>query len=182
MDGVEIFPPKPLEICGEFWLFMGINPLPFSTIPADAEAPGENLQRKSSKAKSGSSPLQTQPGSHSKPVLPPIPPGRKSTNSWWPLVSQIFVPPTLSNPGFHLFLCNKAKSVKYYRWIHFWLTLQKKWFIYNFIKKEFLCFPKPEIISPGHSQLGNGGDFFLANHGIVSPINFSLSSPPMLWI
>ncbi|XP_041908173.1 leucine-rich repeat and guanylate kinase domain-containing protein isoform X3 [Corvus kubaryi] len=49
-----------------------------------AEAPGENLQRKSSKAKLGSSAepqLQTQPGSHSKAVLPPIPAGRKSTNS-----------------------------------------------------------------------------------------------------
>ncbi|XP_039919242.1 leucine-rich repeat and guanylate kinase domain-containing protein isoform X3 [Hirundo rustica] len=47
------------------------------------EAPGENLQRKPSKAKLGSSPvpqLQSQPGSRSKPVLPPIPPGRKSTN------------------------------------------------------------------------------------------------------
>ncbi|KAM4782541.1 leucine-rich repeat and guanylate kinase domain-containing protein isoform 2-T2 [Cyanocitta cristata] len=50
----------------------------------DAEVPGENLQRRSSKAKLGSSAepqLQTQPGSHSKPVLPPIPAGRKSTNS-----------------------------------------------------------------------------------------------------
>ncbi|XP_063253205.1 leucine-rich repeat and guanylate kinase domain-containing protein isoform X2 [Prinia subflava] len=49
----------------------------------ESAEPGENLQRKSSKAKLGSSPvpqLQPQPGSHSKPVLPPIPPGRKSSN------------------------------------------------------------------------------------------------------
>ncbi|XP_066040601.1 leucine-rich repeat and guanylate kinase domain-containing protein [Chamaea fasciata] len=49
----------------------------------ETEVPGGNLQRKSSRAKLGSSPgpqLQPRPGSHSKPVLPPIPPGRKSTN------------------------------------------------------------------------------------------------------
>ncbi|XP_023803990.1 uncharacterized protein LOC111945553 [Cyanistes caeruleus] len=45
--------------------------------------PGENFLRKSSKANLGSSSvpqLQSQPGSHSKPVLPPIPPGQKSTD------------------------------------------------------------------------------------------------------
>ncbi|XP_062348520.1 leucine-rich repeat and guanylate kinase domain-containing protein [Cinclus cinclus] len=53
----------------------------------ETEVPGENFQRKSSKVKLGSSPLsssvpqlQSQPDSHSKPVLPPIPPGWKSTN------------------------------------------------------------------------------------------------------
>ncbi|RLV85381.1 hypothetical protein DV515_00016028 [Chloebia gouldiae] len=44
---------------------------------AEAEGPGENLLRKSRKAKLGSSPV---PGSRSKPVLPPIPPGQTNTN------------------------------------------------------------------------------------------------------
>ncbi|XP_068045535.1 leucine-rich repeat and guanylate kinase domain-containing protein [Anomalospiza imberbis] len=44
---------------------------------AQAEGRGEDLLRKSSKAKLGSSAV---PGSRSKPVLPPIPPGWKSTN------------------------------------------------------------------------------------------------------
>ncbi|XP_054255743.1 leucine-rich repeat and guanylate kinase domain-containing protein [Indicator indicator] len=43
----------------------------------------DNLQRKHSKSKAGSAhvpELTNWPGSHSKPVLPPIPPGRKKTN------------------------------------------------------------------------------------------------------
>ncbi|XP_074937798.1 leucine-rich repeat and guanylate kinase domain-containing protein isoform X2 [Phalacrocorax aristotelis] len=49
----------------------------------ETELPSDNLQRKSSKAKTGSShvpQLINWPGSHSRPVLPPIPSGRKTTN------------------------------------------------------------------------------------------------------
>ncbi|CAN0017496.1 unnamed protein product [Bubo scandiacus] len=49
----------------------------------ETEIPSDNLQRKCSKSKAGSShvpQLITWPGSHSKPVLPPIPSGRKRTN------------------------------------------------------------------------------------------------------
>ncbi|XP_074681607.1 leucine-rich repeat and guanylate kinase domain-containing protein [Strix aluco] len=49
----------------------------------ETEIPSDNLQRKYSKSKAGSShvpQLITWPGSHSKPVLPPIPSGRKRTN------------------------------------------------------------------------------------------------------
>ncbi|XP_026696797.1 leucine-rich repeat and guanylate kinase domain-containing protein [Athene cunicularia] len=49
----------------------------------ETETPSDNLQRKYSKSKAGSShvpQLITWPGSHSKPVLPPIPPGQKRTN------------------------------------------------------------------------------------------------------
>ncbi|XP_040401953.1 leucine-rich repeat and guanylate kinase domain-containing protein isoform X3 [Cygnus olor] len=47
------------------------------------ELHSDNLQRKHSKPKAGSShvpQLSNWPGSHSRPVLPPIPPRRKSTN------------------------------------------------------------------------------------------------------
>ncbi|KAM7131534.1 leucine-rich repeat and guanylate kinase domain-containing protein isoform 1-T3 [Ciconia maguari] len=49
----------------------------------ETELPSDNLQRKYSKSKTGSShvpQLINWPGSHSKPVLPPIPSGRKRTN------------------------------------------------------------------------------------------------------
>ncbi|XP_032842629.1 leucine-rich repeat and guanylate kinase domain-containing protein isoform X2 [Tyto alba] len=49
----------------------------------ETELPNDNLQRKFSKSKTGSShapQLINWPGSHSKPVLPPIPSGRKKTN------------------------------------------------------------------------------------------------------
>ncbi|XP_075580673.1 leucine-rich repeat and guanylate kinase domain-containing protein isoform X2 [Pelecanus crispus] len=49
----------------------------------ETEPPSDNLQRKYSKSKTGSShvpQLINWPGSHSKPVLPPIPSGRKRTN------------------------------------------------------------------------------------------------------
>ncbi|KAM6419472.1 leucine-rich repeat and guanylate kinase domain-containing protein [Pluvialis apricaria] len=49
----------------------------------EAELPSDSLQRKYSKSKTGSShgpQLITWPGSHSKPVLPPIPSGRKRTD------------------------------------------------------------------------------------------------------
>ncbi|XP_074429287.1 leucine-rich repeat and guanylate kinase domain-containing protein [Larus michahellis] len=49
----------------------------------ETELPSDNLQRKYSKSKTGSShvsQLVTWPGSHSKPVLPPIPSGQKRTN------------------------------------------------------------------------------------------------------
>ncbi|XP_059673018.1 leucine-rich repeat and guanylate kinase domain-containing protein [Gavia stellata] len=49
----------------------------------ETELPSDNLQRKHSKSKTGSShvpQLINWPGSHSKPVLPPIPAGRKRTN------------------------------------------------------------------------------------------------------
>ncbi|XP_068809242.1 leucine-rich repeat and guanylate kinase domain-containing protein isoform X5 [Struthio camelus] len=49
----------------------------------ETELPSESLQRKSSKSKSGSScvpQLTNRPGSNSKPILPPIPSGRKRTN------------------------------------------------------------------------------------------------------
>ncbi|KAM6385118.1 leucine-rich repeat and guanylate kinase domain-containing protein [Alca torda] len=49
----------------------------------ETELPSDNLQRKYSKSKTGSShvsQLITWLGSHSKPVLPPIPAGRKRTN------------------------------------------------------------------------------------------------------
>ncbi|KAM9389359.1 leucine-rich repeat and guanylate kinase domain-containing protein [Phaethornis superciliosus] len=48
----------------------------------EPELPCDNLQRKHSKSKTGSHVPQpiSWPGSHSKPVLPPIPSGRKRTN------------------------------------------------------------------------------------------------------
>ncbi|XP_010281092.1 PREDICTED: leucine-rich repeat and guanylate kinase domain-containing protein, partial [Phaethon lepturus] len=49
----------------------------------ETELPSNNLQRKYSKSKTGSSyvpQLINWPGSHTKPVLPPIPSGRKKTN------------------------------------------------------------------------------------------------------
>ncbi|XP_010012643.1 PREDICTED: leucine-rich repeat and guanylate kinase domain-containing protein, partial [Nestor notabilis] len=48
----------------------------------ETEHPGDDLQRKHSKSKTGSHvpQLSSWPGSHSKPVLPPIPSGRKKTN------------------------------------------------------------------------------------------------------
>ncbi|XP_067146088.1 leucine-rich repeat and guanylate kinase domain-containing protein [Apteryx mantelli] len=49
----------------------------------ETELPSDNLQRRSSKSRSGSShvpQLTNRPGSNSKPVLPPIPSGRKRTN------------------------------------------------------------------------------------------------------
>ncbi|XP_076202449.1 leucine-rich repeat and guanylate kinase domain-containing protein isoform X2 [Aptenodytes patagonicus] len=49
----------------------------------ETELPSDNLQTKYSKSKTGSShvpQLINWPGSHSKPVLPPIPSGRKRTN------------------------------------------------------------------------------------------------------
>ncbi|XP_009574425.1 PREDICTED: leucine-rich repeat and guanylate kinase domain-containing protein [Fulmarus glacialis] len=49
----------------------------------ETELPSDNLQSKTSKSKTGSShvpQLINWPGSHSKPVLPPIPSGRKRTN------------------------------------------------------------------------------------------------------
>ncbi|KAK4831979.1 hypothetical protein QYF61_020362 [Mycteria americana] len=49
----------------------------------ETELPSDNLQRKYSKSKTGSShvpQLINWPGSHSKPVLPPIPSGQKRTN------------------------------------------------------------------------------------------------------
>ncbi|XP_021145891.1 leucine-rich repeat and guanylate kinase domain-containing protein isoform X2 [Columba livia] len=49
----------------------------------EAEFPSDNLQRRHSKSKAESSlvpPLINRPGSHSRPVLPPIPSGRMTTN------------------------------------------------------------------------------------------------------
>ncbi|XP_025901937.1 centrosomal protein of 72 kDa [Nothoprocta perdicaria] len=52
-------------------------------VSAETELLGENLQRKSSKSKPGPSrvpQVATRPGSNSKPVLPPIPSGRKGND------------------------------------------------------------------------------------------------------
>lgn len=83
-------------ICGKFWLFIEINTLlvllHLFIISAETELPSDNLQRKYSKSKTGSShvpQLINWPGSHSKPVLPPIPSGRKRTNPWWPLLASL---------------------------------------------------------------------------------------------
>ncbi|KAK2517269.1 hypothetical protein Q9233_013297 [Columba guinea] len=49
----------------------------------EAELPSDNLQRRHSKSKAESSlvpPLINRPGSHSRPVLPPIPSGRMTAN------------------------------------------------------------------------------------------------------
>ncbi|KAM6301728.1 leucine-rich repeat and guanylate kinase domain-containing protein [Podargus strigoides] len=49
----------------------------------ETELPSENLQRRYSKSRTGSSPMPqliNRPGSHSRPVLPPIPSGRRSDN------------------------------------------------------------------------------------------------------
>ncbi|XP_068859918.1 leucine-rich repeat and guanylate kinase domain-containing protein isoform X2 [Aphelocoma coerulescens] len=97
----HIFVPADAVLAGSLWTQVPLSPIRLPReakaehqepggagkgvdTSKDAEVPGENLQRRSNKAKLGSSAepqLQTQPGSHSKPVLPPIPAGRKSTNS-----------------------------------------------------------------------------------------------------
>lgn len=91
------FPPQNMGCCGGcalWWIHLNKHPLKslhLFIISAENELHRDSLPRKHSKPKAGSShvlQLSNWPGSHSRPVLPPIPPRRKSTNPWWPLLAK----------------------------------------------------------------------------------------------
>lgn len=94
---VVLFPPQNTGFsaggCALWWIHLNKHPLKslHFIISAENELHSDSLQRKHSKPKAGSSyvpQLSNWPGSHSRPVLPPILPRRKSTNPWRPLLAK----------------------------------------------------------------------------------------------